>query len=504
MTTVARIRSNLLKTSAAVLVLLVGQAAGQIVSTEGLTHYQVLQRTDSDRASVSFSGTTAARVQGRLEARVLRQGLIGEVIAWRACGQAGAGTFRARLMNLPVGGPYEIVLRVVADGGKVVDRGSIRQVLVGDLWILGGQSNMEGCGILKRGAVKPHPEVHVFDMADRWLVAEEPLHWKHESVDRVHSGPPGEKLEKRRRETRKHRWRGGGLGLPFAREMAERTGVPVGLLPCAQGGSSMDQWNPALKDKGGASLYGAMFRRCQACGGRVRGMLWYQGETDALHEQSDAFPDKFKALVAAVRRDLGQPDMPFYYVQLGRYLFLEKERHWTAVREAQLRCEAEIPPPVGMVTAVDQPLVDAIHVRTRGLRVVGERLALLAWRDLTGKKDVFRGPRPATIVARGGYPKRVIITFTGVNGRLRCAGRLAGFSIRDRDGKDLRMVFDQALDPDQSDRVVLECQVTWRYAPFPEEAYLYYGWGNDPVCNLEDEMGLAAPAFGPLRLPKAK
>jgi len=476
-------------------------AYGQLVPTHGLTHFQVLQRDATGNSSVAFKGTSSYGGQGTLEAALFKAGQVGEIRPFAACGSVAGGTFEARLEGLATGGPYEIRLRVKDDGGRSVDRGSVREVMVGDLWILAGQSNMEGCGILRRGAVPPHRLVHVFDPADRWLLAEEPLHWKHEAVDEAISGPPGPQRDKLIKEARKHRWRGGGLGLPFAREVVERTGVPIGLLPCALGATSLDQWSPALKERGGRSLYGAMLRRFHAVGGRVRGVLWYQGEADAMEGKPGTYAQRFQDFVAAVRKDFEQPKLPFYYVQLGRYQFPEKENQWTALRAAQLECEAKIPPPVGMVAAIDLPLVDAIHLRTSAQKVLGKRLAFLACRDLLGWKDRYRGPRPAGIVSSGGYPQRVIITFSDVNGRLRTGRRLHGFSIRDKDGLDLRIIFDQFLDPDAPNRVILECQVTWGYKPLPEDAFVHYGYGNDPFCNLEDEAGLAAPGFGPIPLP---
>ncbi len=63
----------------------------------------------------------------------------------------------------------------------------------------------------------------------------------------------------------------------------------------------MDQWNPAWKDREGESLYGSMFRRVQGAGGRVRGVLWYQGESDANPKGDAPFLQRFEAFVKAVR-----------------------------------------------------------------------------------------------------------------------------------------------------------------------------------------------------------
>ena len=98
---------------------------------------------------------------------------------------------------------------------------------------------------------------------------------------------------------------GTGLGLSFAKELYKRTGVPVGLVPCAHGGTSMAQWDPAKKELAGRSLYGSMLRRFRAVCGKVKVVLWYQGESDANHKAHEAFPNKLERLIASVRNDFG-------------------------------------------------------------------------------------------------------------------------------------------------------------------------------------------------------
>src|SRR5438309_5010668 len=126
-----------------------------------------------------------------------------------------------------MGGPYQIEFR--AAGAKSV---TIGNVLVGDLWVLAGQSNMEGVGDLV-DVQKPDPKVHSFDLTDTWLSATEPLHTLVSAVDRVHWARPagqepvrltGDALARYNEKRRK----GAGLGLPFAVEMVHRTGVPIG------------------------------------------------------------------------------------------------------------------------------------------------------------------------------------------------------------------------------------------------------------------------------------
>ena len=107
------------------------------------------------------------------------------------------------------------------------------------------------------------------------------LHWLVDSPDPVHSGDPKARAAASA-QAHKTRHKGAGLGLPFAVALVESTGVPVGLVACAHGGTSMEQWNPAKKEQGGKSLYGSMLRQVKLAGGKVKGVLWYQGESDAI------------------------------------------------------------------------------------------------------------------------------------------------------------------------------------------------------------------------------
>jgi hypothetical protein len=96
----------------------------------------------------------------------------------------------------------------------------------------------------------------------------------------------------------------------------------------------MDQWSPALKDKGGDSLYGQAIRRAGVVG-PIRGILWYQGESDANPRASAVFQEKFENLAAAFRKDLNQPNLPFYYVQIGRHVNSVNMPYWNLVQEGQ-------------------------------------------------------------------------------------------------------------------------------------------------------------------------
>ena len=289
--------------AAAALLVAANISAQELRITSGIADDQVLQRDERGVAAATILGVAGAPDGRAVELRITRKRFPLEAFDWKPVAMVRQGKWSAAIGGIPTGGPYRLEFRL--SGSDVLP--AVTGVLVGDLWVLAGQSNMEGRGLLTE-AIEPHPLVHSFDMADHWLVAEEPLHVRPNAADRVQwfrnaAKEPEKWSPERMRQFFKGRERGTGLGLPFARDMVRRTGVPVGLIPCMQGGTSMDQWSPALKDKGGDSLYGAMLRRVRAAGGSVRGVLWYQGESDATRRQAPEFRRKFEDLVAAVRQD---------------------------------------------------------------------------------------------------------------------------------------------------------------------------------------------------------
>ncbi|HUQ91048.1 MAG TPA: sialate O-acetylesterase [Bryobacteraceae bacterium] len=455
--------------------------------TSGPATDQVLQRDEAGKAVVNLSGTALSLNNKPLEIRAI--GINGVLPSdWAPAGKIAADKWSAKI-TLPTGGPYRVEVR----SNNIVQ--SVTNLLVGDLWVLGGQSNMEGVGNLI-DVEPPHGLVHSFDQSDQWGLAQEPLHNLPGAADRVHWRKNKEGIALRLEGTAlaefiANRKKGAGLGLAFAAEMVRRTGVPIGLLPCAHGGTSMDQWSPDLRDKAGDSLYGATIRRVKLAGGKVRGMLWYQGESDANPNAASGFQAKFERLVAAFRSDLGDPGMRFYYVQVGRYVNSQNQLEWNEVQEMQRKAEKTIPQS-GMVASVDLSLDDAIHIGTRDQKRLGRRLANLAAIDLFGTTvpGVRRGPRPVSAKLDGSTLR---VTFSDVNGRLTSQGRISGFSIHDSAGAPIPAIFQATFDHVNHAMVVLHLG-----AKIPDGATLRYGFGKDPYCNVRDQADMAAPVFGPM------
>lgn len=386
------------------------------------------------------------------------------------------GTARVTLdsgetLALPAGGPHEA--------------GGAKNILAGDLWVLAGQSNMEGVGDLD-DVEPPHPLVHSFQSRESWALAEEPLHWLGESPRPVHHIISGQPVPAAIPPRDPARAKGAGLGLTFAKAMVDRTGVPVGLIPAAHGGTSMQQWDPARKGQGGHSLYGATLERVKAIGGRVAGILWYQGESDANPADAALYQARMTALVQSFRADLNSPDLPFLFVQLGPFITDPDPglvAGWNQVREFQRLLLGTLPN-VGMVSAIDCGLDDGIHIDTAGLKTLGRRLAAVA----SGR------PTPA-LRSAAFEPEhgRLRVSFDHVQGALQSEGRPNGFTLRDSSGTELPLIYKTALDgPDALLKITDPALLPG--------ASLWYGYGLAPYCNLTDAAGAAVPAFGPVRV----
>ncbi len=328
----------------------------------GLFDHMVLQR--------SVRGVSDARITGRCPERGAVAATVTAggkpVRGVRLTGRVGRDRFELRLRGVPTGGPYDVTLRIGAQTATV------RDVLVGDVWVLAGQSNMQGCGRWVERA-KPHPMTRACYMDDRWAVAEDPIHDLWNAVDEVHpklsggrAGPPP-RLVARRQDV--------GPGVAFGQAMHKARSVPQGLIACAHGGTSMSQWDPALKKLGGDGLYGATVRRIVKNGGRIAGVCWYQGESDCNAEAAPLYTQRMKKLIAAFRRDSSDARLPFVLVQLGRFTGADcDEASWESVRDQQWKLPKLIRR-TAFVPAIDLSLCDMIHVSGAAQQVLGRRLA---------------------------------------------------------------------------------------------------------------------------------
>lgn len=217
------------------------------------------------------------------------------------------------------------------------------------VFLLMGQSNMSGRGGLGDVPELTHPDVWMF-RGGGWIPAEEPLH----------TDKPG--------------MAGVGLGMSFAVELGKRTGMaPIGLVPCAVGGSPLQRWMP------GADLYGKAVRtaRDAMANGTLRGVLWHQGEADSGNrENAERYGERFGDMIRRLRSDLSAESVPVIAGELGPFMRNRDGEDFHDLVNARLRELETRLPRFGCVDAdgmTDNG--DSLHFDAASLREFGIRYA---------------------------------------------------------------------------------------------------------------------------------
>ncbi len=407
-----------------------------------------------------------------------------------------------RLSDIPVGGPYSVILSDDTDHISLT-------LWVGDLWLLGGQSNMEGAGYFTEedffDEAHPLPEIRAFYLDDRWDVALPLLHESWKAKDACirevflqyqlnspwHSDlPPFLSYGTPKR--------GIGPGLSFAKRLYEITHVPQGVIPCALGGSCMNQWNPDGKD----NLYCAMIRRLQCVGGKVRGLFWYQGCSDCSPDGVTHFTERMKHLIASLRRDCKDDTLPVVQVQIAKNTFPDTDparaRCWEAIRELQRTMDRAIPY-LDTVTAMDSAQDDMIHLSSASQRKVGLRgaesmAALCGFGGHPAPKLRSIQIRQSEYVPFWGV---VSVTYDHVDA-LTATFPAVGFALT-------KTAEELVLSPNaRISKIRLDGNTVHLYTELTIEElpnyYLHYGYLNMGHCSIGANNGHALPAMGPLKI----
>ena len=399
--------------------------------TSGLQDWQVLQR---------HGGQASAALKGRweLEKGALRAGVSGAVPVWRlvneadqtpvipwtACdrqtgggnwsGEEAGGEWEAEI-TLPQGGPYRLETSLDAvslhTGEHWMFRGDIRVHLgVGDVFCMAGQSNAAGYA---KGPAYDPPDVRVrlLRNSGRWDMAAHPMNDATDAADCVNA-PMG--------------ITGTSPFLSFGRRYADYTGLPVGLIQAAQGGSPIRRWD-SVRD---GDLFRNMLEKIGPSGD-VRAILWYQGCADADAENAALYAGSFSRLVEETRAAVGWR-IPFFTMQLNRYETQTDADSWAKIKESQRRAAEELPD-VWLLPTSGLPQSDEIHNSAAGNVTLGEMLARQVHGALNG------GPRfeaPALCGIRT-EKENVTVRFRNTRGllRLRPLHDIRDFILRDEKGE---------------------------------------------------------------------
>ena len=396
-----------------------------------------------------------------------------------ATGTADAdGRWHLTLPPLPAGGPFEVVATAAGGGGTA----KLADVLLGDVWLCSGQSNMQFALRNATGA----PDAIAAAVADRRL--------RLMTVPTVPSAVPTDQLDARwAAPTEAATADFSAVAIHFAvalhRSSPALADVPIGLVNDSLGGSFVEYWIPAepAQPRGPAKpvspwvvkptdLYNGMI--APLAGLNLKGVLWYQGESNA--GRPGQYAALLRRMIAAWRKDFENPALPFYVVQLPPYADAVDGYSFAGVREAEAQVAAA-DPNVHLAVTLGTP--DGFVLHPRHKQLVGDRLALLARRYAYGQDVVADGPTFRAATPQGSSMR---VTFDTHDSPLAAAAdgpsdfELAGAdgvyraATAKLDGPDAVLVHSDAVD-----------------AP----ATVRYAWSAAPGATLADAAGLPAGPF---------
>lgn len=375
-----------------------------------------------------------------------------------------------------------------------------------DLWILAGQSNMQGYAPFQQ-TFDPHPRLWSLGADYRWEPAVPPLHHLNVALDPVHrnlmlQGVAAELLDEQARGGRAATPRMAGAGYFFALHLLQTLGdaQSIALLPCAHGGTSLGQWSPDTPGAPGETLYNAMLKRWRASSLPARGLLWYQGESDAAPGLCDTYAERFLAFAARLRRDLAQPDLPILTVQIGRCSQCAMDPYWEKLRAQQLEV-IKHDPRIFLTTVIDAALADPIHCDLAAQQSLAARFAAIALREVYGQPGPDSKLWPERLEVIPPSPENIFwrlrLHLHGQFELLTSPGLPAGF----------RLTTDPPLEPAVDYwRIDLNAEGNPRQIDLwlnhlaeGRRLDLTYGPGSNPLCNVSAGV-FPLPAFGPLAL----
>lgn len=434
-----------------------------------------------------------------------------------------AGLWRADLDALPANATGSDL--VVTRGNTTI---TLHDVVVGEVWLASGQSNMEWGMNGTRG------------FAEEKALPANPL-IRQLRVDHVGADLPVNRV--------KHSgWRVAapdtlgnftGVGYFFAKSVAEKLNVPVGLLHASWGGTAIESWIPepvlrntrswsVLNAKTQAALQawperfaaqpgleaawqkaqeefrtkgtpvamawprppigpGSGFAPARLYNGMIapfipyalRGALWYQGESNVGRQRD--YAEQLPAMIGAWRAAWPLGDFPFLVVQLPNYTDSGKAtgRAWAQLREAQEQAVARTPA-AGLAITIDNDEPDNLHPVNK--RPVGERLALIALHRVYDQRNVvWSGPVVQAVKVEGAA---VRVTFSYADGLKSATPEVGGFELAGAD-----QAFHAAAAKIEGNAVVVTS------AEVKAPVAVRYAYTNAPAASLANAAGLPAAPF---------
>lgn len=419
------------------------------------------------------------------------------------------GSWSVMLDPLPAGGPHALV---IAGSNEF----TLEDVLVGEVWICSGQSNMQwrvhntyDADLVRAAA--DFPEIRMINYPNKG--SQKPI-WTHESSSWKVCSP----------STVGHF---SAVGYFFGRQLYRTLDVPIGLINNAWGGSAADAWvnrdlleaDPdyratldrwkgirkqfeALSAKSElteeeekqlaqlkkqlagqhrpANIYNGVLKSHLGYG--IQGAIWYQGESNA--GRAYQYRDLFPMMIANWRDEWGEGDFPFYWVQLadfGNEKPEPSESGWAELREAQTMTMSRL---LNTGEAVIIDIGEGKDIHPRNKVTVGQRLARWALAKQYNVDIAYQSPTYKSMEKKDG---KIVLSFDHVDGDWRPFDVLEpiGFAIA---GEDREFVWADAKILEGNRIEVTSSEVS-------DPVAVRYAWADNPVCNMFDGVGLPLTPF---------
>lgn len=426
------------------------------------------------------------------------------------------GNWVISLSPMKAGGPYS--MKISSKKEKIV----LSDILIGDVWFAGGQSNMEFTLRRVNDAQKEinaanYPEIRVYKTSRKYYESQKTTEQVWKSLSSETAGEVS------------------AIAYYFATGLHKAINVPIGIIQCAVGGTAAESWmsresllsNPdfspivekydsvmatykknqydsLLMDyKKKIVIYdneikkGFVRKPVEPMGEKnfrrpyalykymlkpimpytLKGIVFYQGESNGTRGYQ--YRTLFPALINEWRTGWHQNDLPFLFIQLPKYD--KGGREWPDVREAQLLTSMNVKN-TGMVVAYDQGNPDNIHPTKKD--IVGDRLVKLALGIVYGEKRIYSGPVYQSMIIKG---NKVEITFSNIGNGLSTfnkSNEVLGFTIAGTDNNFL-----------PAKACISENKVIVSNDLISNPIAVRYGWANCMDINLINAEGFPASPF---------
>jgi sialate O-acetylesterase len=408
---------------------------------------------------------------------------------------------------LPAGGPY--TLSVKSKDKKI----EFTNVLMGDVWLCSGQSNMlfrldqafEGKNAISNSANK---NIRLFQL--NAIKETNDVAWDSATLEKTNKLQYFEGTWKKCNPESAAAF--SAIGYFFGKKIQQEENVPIGLIQVAVGGapivSFMDRhtmefdnylvnelydWRksdfimPWVRERASKNLELSNYPKqrhpyepcynyeagiSQFINTPIKGILWYQGESDA--HNVDLYAYNFKQLISSWRK-LWKENLQFYFVQLSSI----DRPSWPYFRDMQRKLSLEIP---NTFMAVSSDLGDSLNVHPTHKQPVGESLALLALKNTYHKNIIASGPTVEKAIQSG---KEIVIDFSNAKKlKTRNNEPLTGFEVMNEKGRIISLDVEiknnkVILYLDKKEKII---KVLYAFKPFTN-------------ANLENEAGLPASTF---------